>query len=216
VTLLRDGKLTLALGGALCGYLVLFGPLVLVPQILAVPGRSEAHIGLLLSSLPVGFGVAALGAEAVLPRSLDDRARGAVGAVVCTASLVALVMVPLSFPLLALLLALTGLGLGVFIPANNTTIMRSAPAASSATLGGLVNMARGLGTTLGVALVTLALHVAPGGPASTEGRTPGSRLAFGVLAFVGALAVLSALAGRRGSAHDGGERPEEGAAGAFG
>ncbi|MFE4873675.1 hypothetical protein [Streptomyces sp. NPDC056682] len=50
-------------------------------------------------------------------------------------------------------LALLGLGLGTFIPANNALIMGAIPASCSGTGGGLVNMTRGLGTALGVALV---------------------------------------------------------------
>jgi hypothetical protein len=41
------------------------------------------------------------------------------------------------------ILAAAGIGLGLFVPANNTVIMRSAGATSAAVLGGLVNMARG-------------------------------------------------------------------------
>jgi hypothetical protein len=73
--LLRSGRITLGLAGALLGYLVLFGPLVLVPQLLAGHG-SVVHTGLILSALPAGFGVAALSAEAVLPRGLRNRTRG--------------------------------------------------------------------------------------------------------------------------------------------
>ena len=86
------------------------------------------------------------------------------------------------------LLALTGLGLGVFIPANNTSIMRSAPAGSPATLSGLINMARAMGTTLGIALVTLALHLAIGSEGAAAGASGADalgalgRLAFGMLA----------------------------------
>ena len=55
-------------------------------------------------------------------------------------------------------LALIGTGLGVYIPANNAHIMAAAPPHDAARTGGMVNMARGLGTALGVALVTLGLH----------------------------------------------------------
>src|SRR5580658_979486 len=54
VALLRSAPLALALAGAACGYLVLFGPLVLIPQLLLSPGNhvpgSEARTGLLLSA----------------------------------------------------------------------------------------------------------------------------------------------------------------------
>ena len=81
-------------------------------------------------------------------------------------------------------LALAGLGLGTFVPANNAVIMRSAPARSAAVLGGLVNVARGIGTTLGIALVTLALHISAGAP----GGPRGPALALAVLAAAAALA----------------------------
>jgi len=47
-----------ALGGALCAYLVLFGPLVLFPQVVSARGGSAASAGLLLTALPAGFGLA--------------------------------------------------------------------------------------------------------------------------------------------------------------
>ena len=39
VWLLRSRPLALALAGAACGYLTLFGPLVLIPQVLPRPGQ---------------------------------------------------------------------------------------------------------------------------------------------------------------------------------
>jgi MFS family permease len=53
-----------------------------------------------------------------------------------------------------------GVGLGVFIPANNTVVMAAMPGRLAATAGGMVNMTRGLGTAVGVALVTLVVHLA--------------------------------------------------------
>ena len=44
------------LAGALCAYLVLSGPLVLIPQVLTARGGSVVHAGLLLSALPAGSG----------------------------------------------------------------------------------------------------------------------------------------------------------------
>ncbi|MDT0467402.1 hypothetical protein [Streptomyces gibsoniae] len=53
---------------------------------------------------------------------------------------------------------LTLTGLGMFTPANNAMIMGAIPPGSSGAGGGPVHMTRGLGTALGVALVTLAPH----------------------------------------------------------
>jgi len=74
------------------------------------------------------------------------------------AAVLPLCLLPLTDPVLSISLAALGIGLGLFMPANNATVMAAIPAACSGVGGGLVNMARGLGTTLGVASVTLAMH----------------------------------------------------------
>lgn len=67
-------------------------------------------------------------------------------------------------------LVLLGLGSGLFVPANNASIMASAPRTHLGVTGGALNMMRGLGTSFGVALVGLVLslrlgavpsHIAP-------------------------------------------------------
>jgi hypothetical protein len=60
-----------------------------------------------------------------------------------------------------LLLGLLGVGLGLYTPANNAEIMASVPARDAAAAGGMVNMTRGIGTALGVAVVSLGLHAGP-------------------------------------------------------
>ncbi|TNC29652.1 MFS transporter [Amycolatopsis alkalitolerans] len=155
---LRPAAVSLGLVGALCGYLVLFGPLALFPQVLGAHGMA----GLVLTSLPAGFGLAAVGASRLLPRGLGSRGRAVLGSVMCVGGLAVLPVSPGSPGLVGPLLLLVGFGLGVFIPANNSSIMGAIPERVSATGGGLVNMARGFGTALGVALVTLSLHVGGG------------------------------------------------------
>ena len=184
VTLLRSRSLVLGLTGAACGYLTLFGPLVLIPQVLTHGAGSEARTGLLLSALPLGFGLAALFADAVLPRAWGNRQRGFAGAAVTCAAMCTAIFVPTTVSTVVPLLAIAGLGLGVFVPANNTVIMRSTQGSSASLLGGLVNMARGIGTTLGISLMALALHV------GTSAR-PG----FIVLAAVAGIAAAIACAG---------------------
>jgi MFS family permease len=183
--LLRSGRVAAGLAGAVLGYLALFGPLVLIPQ-LQIGDGNVVRTGLILSALPAGFGVAALAGEAIFPAGVANRVRGFVGAAVCTGALVML-MVMTTGPIgIVLKLGLAGLGLGVFVPANNAVLMRSGSASSAAVLGGLVSMARGIGTTLGIALVTLALHL------TGAGRADGP-LAFGTLAAAAACAAVLAL-----------------------
>ncbi len=59
-------------------------------------------------------------------------------------------------------------GLGIYTPANNAGIMAALPAGGAAVAGGMVNMTRGIGTALGVAVVTLGLHCAAGQGAGQE------------------------------------------------
>ena len=62
--------------------------------------------------------------------------------------------------LVAVLLLLMGAFLGLVIPANNATVMGAVPPSAAAVTGGMVNVARALGTALGVAVAAMGLHVA--------------------------------------------------------
>lgn len=156
-SLLASGGMAQGLAGALCAYMVLFGPLVLFPQLLSAQGDSPSRIGLILSALPGGFGLAAIAAERVLPAHWPNRRRCAAGGFAAAGCAAALAVCGTPF-VVALSLALLGVGLGVYIPANNAAIMAAIPPHRAAAAGGMVNVARGLGTALGVATVSLALH----------------------------------------------------------
>ena len=98
---------------------------------------------------------------------------------------VALAVTPRTPGVAGPLLVMVGLGLGVFVPANNSVIMGAVPPRASATGGGLVNMARGLGTALGVAVVAFSLHV---------GRTGGgATIALWTLAAVAVVGGVAAV-----------------------
>jgi MFS family permease len=184
--LLRSRSVAVGLVGALCGYLVLFAPLALFPQV-----YSGVTAGLVLTALPAGFAVAALLGDRILPRGWGSHGRVAGAGVACALAAVGLVLwfrVPV---LAASLLGVLGMGLGVFIPANNAMIMAAIPREHSGTGGGLVNMSRGLGTALGVAVVTLCLHLG-GGPGD------GGPTALALLAAVSVPAAFSGFGARRG------------------
>jgi EmrB/QacA subfamily drug resistance transporter len=189
LALFRTRAVSAGLLGALCGYLVLFGPLVLIPVVLTDGGSSELHAGLVLTALPAGFALAAVGVERLLPRSWTDRGRATLGAAVSIAALAGLLVTPPTTGWLVTLLALLGAALGTFTPANNTLVMGAIPTQSAATGGGMVSMTRSLGTALGVALVTLALSLG----ASGHHILDGPRIAVLILAAAAALTLLSAL-----------------------
>ncbi|MFG3064219.1 MFS transporter [Streptomyces sp. NPDC048231] len=139
---------------------MLFRPLVLVPVALSARGSPDLTAGLVLTALLAGLALAATDGDRLLPHRFPDHARCLAEAGVFTLAVAGLLAVPQTVGWLVLLLALTGLGLGMVTPAHNATIMGAIPARSSGTGGGLVNMTGGLGTALGVAQVTLALYVA--------------------------------------------------------
>jgi MFS family permease len=164
---------------AMLAYIVLFGPLVLVPSVIEQRSGSSVLAGLTLSALPAGFALGAITAGAALPRRWSDRRRAGLGASMACISVAAALALPWSPGWIALVLGCMGLGLGVLAPANNASVMRSVPANVSATAGGLLNMTRGMGTALGISLVTLSLHY--GGP----------RLAFAALLGAAVMCLLA-------------------------
>jgi MFS family permease len=185
---LRPPAVSWGLFGALCGYLVLFGPLTLFPQVFSAHGVAAAQTGFLLTGLPAGFGVAAVAADRLLPAGWTTRARALAGAGTGLVATIGLLVVPVAW--IVAPLVLLGAGLGVFIPANNGSIMSAIPGRIAATGGGLVNMGRSLGTALGVAMMTLCLHA--GGALRS-----GPQLALAVLAMFIVAAGASGLSSSR-------------------
>lgn len=122
----------------------------------------------MITLLPAAFALAATVGGALLPRGWSDVARCRAGAVLAGAGLLLFALLPVSGAAVAVPLLLAGYGLGLLLPANNALVMRAIPAQCSAVGGGMVNMARSLGTALGTALPVLGVHLA--GPAS-GGRT---------------------------------------------
>jgi len=183
---------TSALLAALCAYLVLFGPLVLFPQVVAARGGSAESAGLLLSALPCGFGLAAAVADRLLPAGWPNRRRCLLGGAV-TAGCAAALAVPAPDAVSVVLLGLLGIGLGIYTPANNAEIMAAVPAKDAATAGGMVNMTRGIGTALGVAVVALGLHAGALLRSADSGRT----LAMAAIAAAALLTVALSAAGPR-------------------
>ncbi|MFG2904414.1 MFS transporter [Kitasatospora sp. NPDC048286] len=166
---------------ALIGYLLLFCPLVLGPVLLTGAGVSTAHAGLVVTLLPAAFAFAATVGGGLLPRGWSDVTRCRAGALLAAVGLLLFALLPAS-DVSALPLLATGYGLGLLLPANNALVMRAIPAQCSAVGGGMVNMARSLGTALGMALSVLGVHLA--------GAESGGRTVLFVLAAVAAAAAL--------------------------
>jgi EmrB/QacA subfamily drug resistance transporter len=190
LTLFGRPALRIGLSTGLISYLVLFGTLFVVPYYLTARGTGAAQIGLELSVLPVALGIAAPIAGRLLTDARSRLLTG--GGMVLTAA--GLLAAALSHDTSGLLggLALTGLGLGAFTPANNATIMAASPAGHTGSVGGVLNMTRGLGTALGVAL-TGALFTAVS--AAGHGVGAGGDAGRGLTVALATLAGLALVAG---------------------
>jgi EmrB/QacA subfamily drug resistance transporter len=174
LTLFRTRRFTAGIGSALGSYLVLFGVLLLIPFYAERGlGLGVARAGLELMALPL-----ALGLVAPLAGRLADHV-GARSLTVSgmTLSAVGLLLLGLLRPetvgLLALLAAV-GAGLGLFTSPNNAAIMGAAPAQQAGMASGVLNMTRGMGTALGLALTGLVFTLTGGDAGGATGGVGGA------------------------------------------
>ncbi|MEP9391896.1 MFS transporter [Gordonia sp. VNK1] len=207
---MRTPQIAIGAFGALVSYLLLIAPTVLVPQILVPLGRSVSETGVILFAMPAGFLVATVASTVWLHAWAGNTTRTAVACVVMLGSLVALATHPIELGWIVPALVALGVGLGVFVPANNAAVMSAATARGTGTAGSLISMFRNVGVAIGVAVVTLTLHIAghdsradatdPTGPAHAD-LLDGARAAWLVLLAFGLVAALitaaSAVAARR-------------------
>jgi EmrB/QacA subfamily drug resistance transporter len=165
--LLRSRRFTSGLVAGLFAYATLFGVLVVTPFYLAAARHASAEaVGLQLAALPVALGLIAPVAGYAADR-VSSRRITMLGLSVAAAGFVALSIWHASTPGLVAGLAVVGLGLGLFTPANNVSVMGAAPSSHAGAAAGILNMTRGLGTALGVALAGLTYALVAGGPHAT-------------------------------------------------
>jgi EmrB/QacA subfamily drug resistance transporter len=151
-------------GGNLAGvlaYAALFGLFFLMPFIFVrAYGDSIFAAGLRLCIVPVMLAVTApLGG--VLYDRFGPRLPTVSGMLICVAALSALFAVldgvSDSLPLVMLALAVFGIGQGLFISPNNSAIVAAAPANLTGEAGGLLNVTRCLGVSVGIAAASSLL-----------------------------------------------------------
>jgi EmrB/QacA subfamily drug resistance transporter len=150
--LLRLPSFSIGLTAGLLAYVVLFGSLFLIPFYLErILGQTAARTGLLLTPIPIALGVLAPIAGTLTDR-IGPRPPTIAGMAIAALALAGLGLAPGAslVPTLGLL-ALLGIGVGLFTPPNSSAIMGSAPANRLGVAGGILNMTRSLGTSLGVA-----------------------------------------------------------------
>jgi EmrB/QacA subfamily drug resistance transporter len=195
LSILRRPALSTGLSSGLMSYLALFGCLYVVPYYLSAKDVHAARIGLQLAVLPVALGIAAPIAGRLLSR-VGDRPLTVGGLILAAAGMLEIAFWHGTAGLFTGL-AITGLGLGAFTPANNATIMSASPPGHAGVISGVLNMTRGTGTALGVALAG-ALYAAAAGLSSADiAHASGAGAAHGMtvsLAALGALALATGVA----------------------
>jgi len=192
LSIFRRRALSVGLSSGLVSYLVLFGTLVVVPYYLSAKHTEAALIGLQLAALPVAIGIAAPLAGRLLSRVGARPLTG--GGLLLTGA--GLLEIALRHDTKGLLigLAVAGFGLGTFTPANNATIMSASPTGHTGVVSGVLNMTRGFGTALGVALAS-AIYIAASG--ATGAGAPPQAAASGLdvaLAMLGSISLAAAIA----------------------
>ncbi len=192
--LFRSGQFSTGIVSGVLSYLVMFGVLLLVPFYFERGlGLGTARSGLELMAMPLAFGIVAPLAGRFADR-LGARPLTVSGMTLVTLALGVMAGTrPSTVPFLFLLAAI-GVGMGLFTSPNNASIMGAAPERQAGMASGVLNMSRGMGTALGLALTGSIFTVAGGDTGSMERAAH----AFSVTAFVlaliaGAAGVVSAL-----------------------
>lgn len=198
LALFKRTQFSAGIASGLLSYVVLFGVLLVVPFLLQdAQHHSPGTTGIELMLMPLGLGIVAAVsgrlAERVGARALT------VSGMVLDALVLSVLALAKADPVVFLIgLGLVGIGLGAFTPPNNAAIMGSVPTHQTGMASGVLNMTRGLGTSLGLALTGLVFTLAAEPAATDPDAVDRGFVAAAIFLAAVALAAagLSALRGR--------------------
>jgi MFS family permease len=188
--LFRNAQFSTGIASGMGSYLVMFGVLLLVPFYLERGlGFGTARSGLELMAMPLAFGVVAPFAGRLADR-VGARPLTVAGMAVVAVGLIVMGATRPSTPWFLVLLALVGVGMGIFTSPNNASVMGAVPGEHAGVGSGVLNMTRGMGTALGLALTGSVFTVAGG----ESGGMAGASHAFTVTAYLlGGVAVAAGI-----------------------
>jgi EmrB/QacA subfamily drug resistance transporter len=200
LTLFRRPRFTFGNLSGLLSYTLMYGVLFLTPFALErVLGLAPATVGLTLTAVPLAMSVTSPVAGGLAdrhgPRLLTTLGMllGGVGSAV-----IGLSTLSRDMPLLLVGLVLVGVGMGLFTPPNNSSVMGTASRDRLGMVGGFLNMTRSAGMSIGVALsgtifagILLAHAHSESLPLRAWATTAGAL--WPAYAAVGAAAIVAAL-----------------------
>ncbi|HMK97799.1 MAG TPA: MFS transporter [Acidimicrobiales bacterium] len=196
--LFRRLPFSAGIASGLLSYVVLFGALTVVPFYLELAkGQPSGRAGIELLVLPLGLAVAAPAAGRLADR-VGARPLTVAGMALAAAMLMATTLLGANLGFFLLGLAGIGVGLGAFTPANNAAIMGSAPPALSGLASGVLNMTRGLGTSLGLAIAGLA-YTAGSSSKGAGAHAAGAGYRDAAVVLVASAVVAAAVGALRGA-----------------
>ena len=192
LSILRRPALAIGLGTGLASYLALFGTLFVVPYFFAAQHVSVLRAGLELAVLPLATGIGAPIAGHFVD-GLGSR-RLTVGGLILAG--VGLLEVAWHHGTAGVLLGLAfaGVGFGAVIPANSTMVMSASPAGHVGVVSGMLNMARGVGTALGIAVTGALFTTVAGVTGQAVAHTNATDAGHGLTAALAALGLSTLVA----------------------
>jgi EmrB/QacA subfamily drug resistance transporter len=196
LTLFRSRAFSLGNITGLLAYGVTFGIFLLIPyELERIYGDSPLQAGALLTAVPVALAIVAP-MSGVWSDRVGARPPTVSGMLAATLALLVLAVTVSdgNTGLLIACLALLGVGLGLFTPSNNSSIMGSAPPTRLGVAGGVLNMMRSLGTSMGVAISGTVLALTLQLLGATSQTTLGASSAQFAVAMRVALFVLAGMA----------------------
>ena len=198
LSLFRHPLFTASTLSAILNYICVYTLLFQTPfYLIQGRGLDTAQAGLLLTAQPIVMAIAAP-ISGTLSDRIGSRWPGVVGMALLAAGLFVLSRLGPASPfwLVALGLAISGLGTGIFISPNNSALMGAAPKHRQGVASGILASGRNVGMVLGIGLAgaILTSHLATN---PESGFLPGIHYGFLAAAVVAVLGVVLAAVKER-------------------
>ncbi len=160
LSLFRIDQITWGNASGALSYALMYGVLYVVPYFFEeVLKQGASTSGLLTTPLPIGMMILAPMAGRIADK-LGSKIPTMTGMAISTVATIALIFLQANTSYIYLIVALffIGIGMGIFTPPNNSTVMGNTPANRLGVSSGMLNMSRSLGQSFGIAYAFAVLQ----------------------------------------------------------